>query len=241
MALRGWDELGLPDAPLRFRVLTRPRRGVRLVREQGGETAAEAVTDASGWAWLAPGGVLGCGLHRFVAQSGEDSLPLVALVAPADRPLVVVDIDRTLSAPPSFYASVAKPAWIAPLPGAADAMSEIARGFGVVYLTARNQRFMPNTRAWLRAREFPEGPIFLRQVPWWRLPSGRYKTRWLAALTGRWRAVRFGIGDKTSDAVAYARAGITPILLLRSRRARGVPAQTCMVRTWAEVRARVLG
>jgi hypothetical protein len=122
----------------------------------------------------------------------------------ADRTIVAVDIDDTLSL--TNYASLmigARDRGSRPYRGAVAAMNALARDYHIVYVTARPRFMLERTRQWLQAQGFPAGPLVV-SASWaeWRNQSA-YKRRALANLRKQWPNLLIGIGDKRGDVDAY--------------------------------------
>jgi hypothetical protein len=134
----------------------------------------------------------------------------LAFVAPPGTPMLVSDVDGTLTASESaFVKAVFIGADVKPHPGAAASLREAAaRGYQIVYLTARGDRFTDETRHWLGTHGFPRGP--LRLVPALIVKPGAatiaYKQRVLRGLAGF--RIAAGVGNRKSDVAAYTAAGV---------------------------------
>jgi hypothetical protein len=173
-----------------------------------------ARTDAGGRFSLALDGArrLPVGLRDMYMSTVADrsGARFLAFVAPPGTPMLVSDVDGTLTASESaFVKAVFIGANVDPHPGAADSLREAAaRGYQIVYLTARGDRFTDETRHWLGTHGFPRGP--LRLVPALIVKPGAatiaYKQRVLRGLDGFHIAA--GVGNRKSDVAAYAAAGV---------------------------------
>jgi phosphatidate phosphatase PAH1 len=133
----------------------------------------------------------------------------LAYIAPSGSPLMVSDVDGTLTASEtSFVKAVFLGRSVSPQPGAAEALRLAeASGYQIVYMTARSERFTDATRAWLAANGFPRGPLRLAPslITKPGAPTVAYKERALKSLTGF--DVR-ALGNRKSDVSAYAAAGV---------------------------------
>ncbi|HEY5927378.1 MAG TPA: hypothetical protein VIV11_37095 [Kofleriaceae bacterium] len=135
----------------------------------------------------------------------------LAYVAPSDARLIVSDVDGTLtSSESSFVKAVIIGSYVKPHPGAAAALRETRdRGYQVVYLTARSDRFTDATRHWLGTHGFPRGPV--RLAPSLIVMPGSatiaYKQRVLRGLA-RFDIVA-GVGNRKSDVAAYGAVGVS--------------------------------
>ena len=197
------------------------------------EPGSRAKTGPGGWIDLE----LPPGRYTLCADRADPTTAVLAEVSP-DRELFVSDIDRTLSDASSLAAAVRSNERLRPMPGAAEVLQRLGRRFQLVYLTARNLRYAAKTKAWLAAHEFPTAPLILRRSLWFRQPSRTYKHEIMAMLAQRWRAIRYGVGDRPGDVAAYAAVGATPVLI-GSARKRSLPKGAIHVRSWKEIEERV--
>lgn len=146
----------------------------------------------------------------FVSVFGDrTSARFIGLVAPAGRPVMVSDVDGTLTASENaFPDSLITHATVAPQPGAAAALSTLAaRGFPIVYVTARGRYFTPDTRSWLAANGFPRGPMRLADsiVTLPGSPTVDYKVQ---TMNGLGLPVSVGLGNRETDIQAYNAVGV---------------------------------
>jgi hypothetical protein len=160
-------------------------------------------------------------------------------VAPGTSPVLVTDIDHTIADVSPFGFIVKANGVVRTMPGARDALTELARRMSIVYLSARDHIFVPKTRGWLQMNGFPEGPLYLRAgTRFWSCRSGRHKLGRLAALRAGWKDIRAGVGDVPSDLRAYAAHGIPPILI-GPRTLAGLPDGAVWARSWSEILERL--
>jgi phosphatidate phosphatase PAH1 len=147
----------------------------------------------------------------FVSVMGDRSgAPFIGFVAPSGARMVVSDVDGTLTASENAYPeALALGGDVAVQPGAPSALQMLkARGYSVVYITARGDRFTQDTRDWFASKAFPRGPM--------RLPSAivtlpgadtidfkRSAIQSLAAFD-----VAAGFGNRSTDVTAYMEAGL---------------------------------
>jgi len=107
-----------------------------------------------------------------------------------------------------------------PLPGAAEALQVLREtGYRIVYLTGRHDSpgdsMRRGTELWLAERGFPhpgDGSTLLWMKPKRGLDDRRFKEEALEEIL-KLGPVRAGIGDRPSDAEAYLRFGIEPIII----------------------------
>jgi len=180
-------------------------------------------------------------------RAAADTTLLVA-ARKADAPLVIVDLDKTLVAS-GFSHVLAGDA--DPMEGAAVVMSRLAKDHTVVYLTHRPDFLGPTSKAWLSSNRFPLGPVLMSRLTTFIRGSGRYKAERIETLRRTFTNLRFGIGDKISDAQAYAQNGMHAILILSidwsedeahdyekvARQLADLPDSVDVVTNWAEIAA----
>jgi len=129
---------------------------------------------------------------------------------PAGAKVVITDIDGTLTASDNELLLELTDATYVPKPMAgADAMAKAwaAKGYPIIYLTARPHILQGETRGWLRDLGFPPGPLITASTLGVE-PAG-YKTVWGQRMLADfgWIAVA-AYGNADTDIAAYAGAGI---------------------------------
>ncbi len=138
----------------------------------------------------------------------------LAYVAPAGTRMVASDVDGTLTSSEStFVKTVLMGAESFAQPGAATAFTYLAaRGYQPVYITARGQQFMGDTRAWLAEQGFPRGPMMLAPS-FITIPGGDtvdFKVGAMTTIRNAGLVIAAGIGNRASDVAAYDRAALPP-------------------------------
>lgn len=160
---------------------------------------------------LAGGARLPIGLRDvFVSVVGDRTgASFLADVAPAGTPMIVSDVDGTLtSSENAFFETILLGREPGARAGAAAAYSHAAAQ--LVYLTARGNQFTADTRTWLADQGFPRGPLRL-SPSFVTLPGGDtvdFKTTAMAGLTAAGFAIDAGVGNRASDVEAYTAAGV---------------------------------
>lgn len=150
----------------------------------------------------------------FVSVVGDRTgIGFVGYVAPAGAPIVVSDVDGTLtSSENAFFETILFGSEPGARAGAARAfLDATARGGQLVYVTARGNQFTTATRDWLAHQGFPRGPVRL-SPSFVTLPGGdtvEFKSRTIAALTASGLALSAGVGNRASDVAAYAETGLS--------------------------------
>ncbi len=140
----------------------------------------------------------------------QDATLLVA-VRKADAPIAIVDIDKTVVAD-NFGEVLLGTA--DPMPGSAHVLRRLAARHTIVYLTHRPDFLGPHSKRWLHSHNFPRGPVLTGTLGGLIDGSGSFKAQRLADLRRTFQNISWGIGDKLSDARAYARNGVRSILIL---------------------------
>jgi hypothetical protein len=192
-----------------------------------------ARTDADGVAAFSLGAVPS-GLRRYEVRARGASVEALVCAIPREAPIFITDIDHTI-ADVSSMGFIFKPLHrVRPLPGAVEALCEIARSLQVVYLTARDHIFTAKTKEWLLLNGFPEGPVYLRKGSrFWSLSPGKHKLARLQELH-RFTEIHWGVGDTTEDVAAYAAHSIRPILFAAHPPASLPPDVLCLA-DWAGI------
>jgi len=149
----------------------------------------------------------------FVSVKGDRTgVGFLGYVAPDGARLIVSDVDGTLtSSENAFLETIALGIEPGARAGAAQAYdAATARGFQLVYVTARGNQYTTATRDWLDHEAFPRGPV--RLAPSFiTLPGGDtidYKTQTIAALSAAGLEVAAGVGNRASDVTAYTNTGV---------------------------------
>jgi hypothetical protein len=178
--------------------------------------AGTARTDDEGYFALALSGEarLPVGMRDlFVSVVGDRTGAwFLGYVAPEGTRLILSDVDGTLTSSENAFIETivlgSEPDERAGSPRAYAAAS--ARGYQMVYMTARGSQYTAETRAWLASKQFPRGPLRL-SPSFITLPGGDtvdYKARTATALSAAGLALAAGVGNRASDITAYASAGI---------------------------------
>ncbi|HEX4418078.1 MAG TPA: HAD family acid phosphatase [Kofleriaceae bacterium] len=168
--------------------------------------------------------------HFALGLSGDDRLPIgmrdlfvsvvgdrtgvgfLADVAPAGTPLLVSDVDGTLtSSEDAFLETIVLGLAPDARAGAAAAYTAMAaRGYQLVYVTSRGNQYTTDTRTWLHDKGFPRGPVRLA-TSFVTLPGSDtvdYKTQTITALIQAGFTVAAGVGNRASDVAAYTNIGV---------------------------------
>jgi hypothetical protein len=145
-----------------------------------------------------------------LAHPGEIELEsanryLLLTVIPADRPIIVTDIDDTLCQSKLLNNNNDAP----PFDDAPDTLNEAASQCQVIYLTPRTVHRARETRHWLGAYGFPPGPVFFRDL--WSdpeqvgFPESYFKAMFLVRqVRPKWSNIAWGVGHVEGDGEAYS-------------------------------------
>ena len=154
-----------------------------------------------------------------------------------DRPVLVVDIDGTVSQTKTRYLLGNGLDRSKPLPDAASVLGELAERFCVVYLTARPREMAVKTRRWLGDHGFPPGPVLTWDIDKYEWSATDYKKDRLDDLKDQFDHVTVGIGNAESDHKAYRKRKLLSILIDPDAPAGGAEIERGVaVPDWAAVR-----
>lgn len=216
---RGFDAVTAPGVPVRVRAKFE-RAGVDVRRARVVFTVeGRAITDLTDIDGVGQATVrlpkVGVYDVRATLPEHERSDAHARLFV-TSRPVVVVDIDGTLSAAGLLSAAI-KGDRAKTFPGAPELLRDIAKQYQIVYLSARDDAFNLKTRAFLSLHAFPTGPVLFND---WGLRTaeeraqlrasrhGEFKLKAIQQLQAHGLKVVFGIGDAETDDEAYRAAKI---------------------------------
>lgn len=149
----------------------------------------------------------------FVSVKGDRTgVGFLGYVAPDEARLIVSDVDGTLTSSENAFLETIT---LGIEPGARAGASQAydaatAKGFQLVYVTARGNQYTTATRNWLDHKGFPRGPVRL-SPSFLTLPGGDTideKTQTIAALSAAGLEVAVGVGNRSSDVTAYTNTGV---------------------------------
>jgi hypothetical protein len=153
---------------------------------------------------------LGPGRHRvrLVVAGDGSAAEFFVEVRPAGTKLAVLDVDGTLTTSEAAeFGALLGGQLPAPQPDAARAVGLLAaRGYRLLYLTARPEWLTARTRDFLTSNGFPAGVIETTTGGTGALGADatKFKTEALARVSGKGFVPAFAIGNTDSDAAAYA-------------------------------------
>jgi hypothetical protein len=151
-------------------------------------------------------------LIGLASRSSVHTSPRPAVTA--ERPVMAVDIDETLSE--TDYRSLVLGVGhddSTPLPGAPAALTRLARSFDLLYVTARSRSLAGKTERWLERSGFPKGRLVTSRWIGDLIFQSGYKRRVLSRLRSEYPNLVVGIGDKAADAEAYRANRILPVVV----------------------------
>jgi len=207
------------EAALRSSLWIPGIEGKRIQFHLGDRFLGELSTNRNGDAvlqWKAPAEPGDYVVHLFIHPDDQppepiDPADLLITVRPADSPIAIIDLDKTLVA--SGFVRVLLGV-ADPMPGARLVTSRLAETHTIVYLTQRPDPLARLSKRWLAEHSFPPGPVLTSPVGRLLSGSGTYKAARLETLKQHFTNLDLGIGDKPSDARAYAENGLRAILIL---------------------------
>jgi hypothetical protein len=223
-----------PRTSTRHRAKARRREGAKI-----GSTTA----DPDGYIALKFSAPIEPGSYQIdlrLAHPGEIELEsanryLLLTVIPADRPIIVTDIDDTLCQSKLLNNNNDAP----PFDDAPDTLNEAASQCQVIYLTPRTVHRARETRHWLGAYGFPPGPVFFRDL--WSdpeqvgFPESYFKAMFLVRqVRPKWSNIAWGVGHVEGDGEAYSANAIRPILF-QPKNLSGEGAEIRVVDGWQEI------
>jgi hypothetical protein len=233
--------------PLRIRLeyagvgrLHFPMHGFNVTFTTPRLASKEARTGEDGVASLpvqVPTGATGL-YHVNVNFNGDDhhkpgQVTCRIFVWPQDSLILITDVDHTISDLSQLKVPFTSVQRTPPLPGAPEALRDLAHTYRIIYLSARDQVFYQHTQTWLDAKGFPEGPLFCRHF---HLGEGQeqFKRQFIADLKKRYPKVAVGVGDQPGDANAYLANGMKAFLINPGGR-HAAPRGSVVVSSWQEV------
>ena len=155
----------------------------------------------------------------FIAPNGEPIYSILEgdlscadqynFLLPPGTKVVVSDIDGTLTTDDAeLIMQVADESYVPKMMTGGDAMLQAwdAKGYPIIYLTARSHQFRSESRVWLRDFDFPAGPMITSNMT---NEADVYKTAWLKRMFGAFGWVPVAAyGNADTDIIAYENAGI---------------------------------
>ena len=164
-----------------------------------------------------------CGLLLFFCGcSAPPPQAAIPLARPGQERAVVIDIDGTLT-PKKHAINTVR----------ADAVEAVntlaAKGYVIIYLSARMRALAGGIPDWLRDNGFPEGSLQLAQTHEHRRHPADFKAGVLARFSELGWTIEYAYGDSSTDFEAYAAAGIPKEHVFALRRE---GQDSCQVGEW---------
>lgn len=213
----------LPDVPVEF--------------YRDGDLLGSALTDDRGCATIDCDGPAKPWRYCALAALPDGDLEAQGVVwhLPADRPVVVIDMDETLLQ--SRYLSMLF--WIQdpspPMAYAQEAVTAMSRDYQIIYISTRARLFRDMTRAWLEKHDFPPAPIVHACDFSAVFDQRQAKVEMVRSLKQRGVRIVAGVGDKELDEFAYDANGIPAIIIRPGYRPKH--EGTIALPDWADVPA----
>lgn len=187
-----------------------------LTSDDGDHPKTEGVEDTGGRIFyrLPKELALGPGRHRFeLVLAGDNShVPVYVDIVPRGTPLVVSDVDGTLTSSESAEVGALLTGKLPKAnPGAADVLWALSdQGYRVMYVTARPEILTTRTRDFLDARGFPPGLVHttLTFTGATGSAAAKYKKGELAMLASKGLVPAWGFGNRDSDAETYTSSDV---------------------------------
>ena len=189
--------------------------GVEVSFFVDGTQVGRALSDASGYAGLRI--EIDPAAQRFEARATIDGGQVKheghIFHWPADRTIVVCDIDGTISWTDfgKLYVEMSNEGTV-PIEDARDTLAKISERFNVAYLSARPRVLLPLTKQWLADHDFPPGPVITASNIDEGIHAEHFKAKAIRAHKQVVPQILIGIGNLESDAEAYGSTGLLPLI-----------------------------
>jgi hypothetical protein len=160
---------------------------------------------------------LAIGRHRvrLVVAADQTFTDLVMDILPTGSPIVVSDVDGTLTdSETAEYPALLEGSLPGAQPRAAEMLTALAaKGYHVVYLTARPEWLTGRTRDFLKASGFPAGIVHTTLSETGALGpfATTFKANELTLLQGHGHIVQWAFANQPSDTDAFEAAKINPL------------------------------
>jgi hypothetical protein len=192
---------------------------VKTTDNSGAHASVEGVDDDGGRVFfeIPKEKQLAIGRHRvrLVVAADQTSTDLTIDVLPQGSPIVVSDVDGTLTASENAeYPALLDGTLPAAQPRAAEMLTALtAKGYHVVYLTARPEWLTGRTHEFLKASGFPPGIVHTTTSETGALGAfaSTFKANELALLQGHGHTIQWAFANQPSDTDAFETAKINPL------------------------------
>lgn len=171
-----------------------------------GKTDDNGLYDLPDTGFVAPNGEP---VYAMLEADGSCAAHFDYLLAPGSK-VVVTDIDGTLTLNDAeLFPQLTDETYVPKMMGAAVQLTQAwaAKGYPIIYLTARPHVLRVETRGWLEDLGFPGGPLITENGG---KTADAYKTIWMNRMIQDfgWNVVA-AYGNADTDITAYENAGIT--------------------------------
>jgi hypothetical protein len=177
------------------------------------------------------------GSSKYRKSQGE----ITITVADPSTPILISDIDHTISDASSVNVLLKHNSKIPQLKDADKILTDLAKEYQIVYLTARDDTFLTKTKDWFTYFSFPKAPIFFRgyNSKWSEASDhGLYKTLLIKKLRESFHNILIGVGDKPHDIKAYLENGLRAFYIGKEDRDI-IPNEASIVDSWYEIQDQI--
>jgi phosphatidate phosphatase PAH1 len=192
--------------------------GTSRTTHDDAHATVEGVSDSGGRVFfqVPAGKELALGRHRvrLVVAGDHSSTDLLVDVVPKDAPVVVSDVDGTLTSSElaEFPAGLVGVLPDAQPDAAAVLTALVKKGYRPIYLTARAEALTARTKEFLAQRGFPAGIVHTTTSGLGAFgdAAAQFKSGELARIEQKGLAIQWAFGNKASDTDAYDAADVEP-------------------------------
>jgi phosphatidate phosphatase PAH1 len=192
--------------------------GTTRTTNENAHPTVEGVEDSGGRIFfqMPAGKELALGRHRvrLVVAGDHSSADLLVDVVPKNAPVVVSDVDGTLTASENAeYPALLSGDLPEAQPDAAAVISALVeKGYRPIYLTARPEWLTDRTKEFLASRGFPTGIVHTTTGLTGALngAAADFKSGELALIGQKSLTIKWAFGNKESDTDAYDAANVQP-------------------------------
>ncbi len=199
--------VGLPDA----------LEGTTVTFWNGSQHIGSATTDDEGRAQMVAD--IGGAVPKYVKARARSGLQRVEVEQPVrrwerSRVIIAVDVDHTIAE--TDYEGVLIDdidTKSKPIPGSIEVLNAMSRKYHLMYVTARPIFLFDETRQWLKMHGYPQAPLVMGPSASALVDQAELKENLLSWRRDHLPNLLIGIGDKETDAEAYAAVGMLSLIL----------------------------
>lgn len=192
--------------------------GTSRTTNENAHAAVEGVEDSGGRVYfqIPAGKELALGRHRvrLVVAGDHTSADLLIDVVPKNMPVVVSDVDGTLtSSEAAEYPALLEGELPEARPDAPAVLTALAKkGYRPIYVTARPEWLTERTKQFLAERGFPPGIVHTTTgaTGAFNGPAAEFKSAELARAEAKGLKIQWAFGNRASDTDAYDAAHVEP-------------------------------